>query len=76
MADIEIVETEVRKSGHILFRVRYHAEERDVEFQVAIQDRGSLPLNEDAVLRSSLSMAEALETSIKLRLAAGGQEPS
>ena len=73
VADIQIVETEaVLKSGHLLFRVNYAAAERDVELQVAIQDQGSLPLNEAAVLRSSLGMAEALEAAIQLRLSAGG----
>ena len=66
---VEISKIEAQRGGRLLFNVRAYTTERRMEFPIAIQDLGSSSLNETAVLRAALDLAEQLAVSLRLRLA-------
>ena len=68
MADIEVIKVEEQREGRFLFNVRVDAAEGRIEFPIGIKDLGSPAQDEAAVLRSTLSFAEELAASVRLRL--------
>ncbi len=72
MADIELLEVEDQPGHRLLFHVRVNAAAGRMEFPIGVTDEGSAPLNETAVLRSTLAFAEDLATSTRTKLGASG----
>jgi hypothetical protein len=70
MANIDVKKVEDQLDHGLLFSVRVNADDGHMESPVAIQDRGSPPANEAAVLASTLAFAEELEAAARLRLGA------
>ena len=70
MAKIEVKEVEEQLNHRLLFSVRVSADKGQIEFPIGIQDQGSTAANEAAVLTSTLSVAEELAASARLRLGA------
>jgi hypothetical protein len=68
MPKLEITEIEERLHGHLLFNVRAFTEEGRIDVPIDIRVRGSTPLDEEAVLRSTLAFAEELAGAVRLRL--------
>jgi hypothetical protein len=75
MATLEVTKVEEQMTGRFLFNVRVDGVEGRIEFPIAIQDLGSLALDEAAVLRSTLGFAEDLATSVRNRLAVESRNP-
>jgi hypothetical protein len=76
MATLEVTKVEEQMTGRfLLFNVRVDGVEGRIEFPIAIQDLGSLALDEAAVLRSTLGFAEDLATSVRNRLAVESRNP-
>ena len=71
MAKIEIKKVEERLNHRLLFSVRVSGDTDHMEFPIGIQDQGSAPANESAVLASALAFAEGLEAAARLRMGAG-----
>jgi hypothetical protein len=65
---IEVTKIEEQPKGRRLFNVRAYSSEGRIEFPIAIQELGSPLLDEAAVLRSTLDVAEKLAVSLRLRL--------
>jgi hypothetical protein len=72
---IEVTKIEEQAKGRRLFNVQAYTAEGRIEFPIGIQELGSAVLDEAAVLRSSLALAEELAASLRLRLAAKGGTP-
>jgi hypothetical protein len=68
MAKFEVTKIEEQGNGRLLFNVRAYTSEGRIEFPIGIQDLGSPALDELAVLRSTLGVADELAASIRLRL--------
>jgi hypothetical protein len=68
MAKFEVTKIEEQGNGRLLFKVRAYTSEGRIEFPIGIQDLGSPALDELAVLRSTLGVADELAASIRLRL--------
>ena len=66
---IEVTKIEAQAGGRLLFNERAYTTERRMEFLIAIQDLGSSSLNETAVLRAVLDLAEQLAVSLRPLLA-------
>jgi hypothetical protein len=73
MTKLEVTKIEEQGNGRLLFNVRAYTSEGRIEFPIGIQDLGSPALDEIAVLRSTLDVADQLAASIRLRLAAPGR---
>lgn len=67
--EIEVTRVEEQAKGRLLFNVRAHTTEGRIEFPIGIQELGSPSLDEAAVLRSTLELAEQLAATLRLRLA-------
>jgi hypothetical protein len=72
---IEVTKIEEQAKGRLLFNVCAYTAEGRIDFPVGIQDLGSPALDEAAVLRSTLSLAEDLAASVRLRLFPQGGAP-
>jgi hypothetical protein len=68
MTKLEVAKIEEQGNGRLLFIVRAYTSEGRMEFPIGIQDLGSPALDEIAVLRSTLGLADDLAASIRLRL--------
>jgi hypothetical protein len=68
MTKLEVAKIEEQGNGRLLFIVRAYTSEGRMEFPIGIQDLGSPALDEIAVLRSTLGLADDLASSIRLRL--------
>ena len=66
---IEVTRIEEQAKGRLLFNVRANTSEGRIDFPIGIQRLGSPVLDEAAVLRSTLNLAEELTASLRLRLA-------
>lgn len=75
MATLEVTKVEEQRAGRFLFNVRVEGVEGRIDFPIAIQDLGSSPLDEAAVLRSTLGFAEDLATSVRKRLEVESRNP-
>jgi hypothetical protein len=71
MAKIEVTEVEEQLNHRLLFNVRVSVDKGQIDFPIGIQDQGSPARNEAAVLMSTLSLAEEIAASARLRLGAG-----
>jgi hypothetical protein len=71
MANIEMRKVEQQMNRRLLFNVRVDTAGGKLEFPIDIEDQGSAPANEAAVLANTLSLAEDLTASIR-RLLRGG----
>ena len=71
MANVELVKVEQRRNASLLYSVRLHTSAGNMEFPIAIKDRGTAASNEAAVLRSTLGVAKELKASARLRLSVG-----
>jgi hypothetical protein len=69
MKNVEITKIEEQLNGRLLYSVRAYNSAGRIEFPVGIQDLGTPALDEIAVLRSTLTFADELAASIRLRLA-------
>ena len=67
--EIQVTKVEEQARGRLVFNVRASTTEGRIEFPIAIQELGSPLLDEEAVLRSTLDLAEQLAASVRLRLA-------
>ena len=72
---IEVTKVEEQARGRLLFNVRAYTTEGRIDFPIAIQELGSPLLDEAAVLRSTLDLAEQLAASVHLRLASEARAP-
>jgi hypothetical protein len=72
MTKLEVTKIEEQTNGRLLFNVRAHTSQGRIEFPIGIQDLGSPALDEVAVLRATLGVADELAASIRLRLDAAG----
>ena len=68
MANIEVKKVEQQLNHRLLFDVRVNTAAGKMEFPIGIQDQGSAAANEDAVLATTLGLAEELAASIRLLL--------
>ena len=68
MTKINVTRIEEQTHGRLLYNVRAETSEGRVEFPIGVRDLGSAPLDEAAVLRSTLAMAEEMATLIRMRL--------
>lgn len=66
--EIEVTKIEEQAKGRLLFNVRAYTTAGRIEFPIAVQELGSPLLDEAAVLRSTLDLAEQLAASLRLRL--------
>ena len=73
MTKLEVTKIEEQGNGRLLFNVRAYTSEGRIEFPIGIQDLGSPALDDVAVLRSTLCLADELAAAIRLRL--GPQTP-
>jgi len=73
MTKLEVTKIEEQGNGRLLFNVRAYTSEGRIEFPIGIQDLGSPALDDIAVLRSTLGLADELAAAIRLRL--GPQTP-
>jgi hypothetical protein len=55
MANVEVTKIEEQRNCRLLFRVRVGATAGQMEFPIAVQEQGSMALNEAAVLRTPLA---------------------
>ncbi len=65
---VQVTKVEEQMNGRSLFRVQAFTPEGRIEFPIGIQDLGSPALDEIAVLRSTLALADDLAASIRRRL--------
>jgi hypothetical protein len=75
MAKIEVTKVEEQRNGRFLFNVEIDAVEGRIGFPIGIQDLGTPAQDEAAVLLSTLSFAEELATSVRLRLDVRARDP-
>jgi len=68
MTKLEVTKIEEQGNGRSLFNVRAYTSEGRIEFPIGIQDLGSTALDDIAVLRSTLGLADELAAAIRLRL--------
>jgi hypothetical protein len=73
MTKLEVTKIEEQGNGRLLFNVRAYTSEGLIEFPIGIQDLGSPALDDIAVLRSTLGLADELAAAIRLCL--GPQTP-
>ena len=73
MTKLEVTKIEEQGNGRLLFNVRAYTSEGRIEFPIGIRDLGSPALDDIAVLRSTLGLADELAAAIRLRL--GPQTP-
>ena len=73
MTKLEVTKIEEQGNGRLLFNVRAYTSEGRIEFPIGIQNLGSPALDDIAVLRSTLGLADELAAAIRLRL--GPQTP-
>ncbi len=73
--EIEATKVEEQAKGRLLFNARAYTTEGRIEFPIAIQELGSLLLDEAAVMRPTLDLAEQLADSLRLRQAPQGRAP-
>jgi len=67
MTKVEVTKVEEQRNGRFLFSVRAVTSEGRIEFPMGIHDLGSPALDEIAVLRSTLGIADDLVVSIRQR---------
>ena len=65
MADIQIAKVEQHPSGRSVFSVRISASAGRLEFPIGVSDQGTATLNEAAVRRAALGLAEELAASLR-----------
>ncbi len=72
---LQVTKVEEQTNGRSLFSVHAFTPEGRIEFPIGIQDLGSPALDEVAVLRSTLALADDLAASIRLRLEPRPRKP-
>jgi hypothetical protein len=68
MASFDLLKVEERLDGLLVYNVRMQSGAGRMELPIVVQDQGTSPLNEAAVMRFALGFAEEFAASIRPRL--------
>jgi hypothetical protein len=68
MTSIDFTQVEQHPNGKLVYSVRVHSAEGRIEFPIVVQDVGTTPQNEAAILQSMQHFAQELTEAAQLRL--------